>query len=198
MSNLNCNTTGGSVLQGYSCAVPLICCSQQYTPPSCAAQNGMSCTSGQTCSNPTQASDTSLCCLTNCTSQSLTLGTCEPAGGLCKNSCSSSEYISSSQTCAQSGQVCCMENTNSFGIWLWILIPLILLVLLGIIFRKKLRVLWFRIKSGSGGKAQPLYGPRPPFPPRPPMMPQRRPIPPQRSQSSEVNDVLKKLKEIGK
>jgi len=66
--------------------------------------------------------------------------------------------------------------------------------------------LWLKTKTKFGkGKGVQQMPPRP-FPPRgPPMSFQRRPsmppphkMPPQKQKPTEVNDVLKRLKEIGK
>ena len=95
--------------------------------------------------------------------------------------------------------------------WVWILIILIILVILGIVFKDQLRELMFRMKSG-GKKSPPKGGPRRPgFPfPRKPMrspgsMPPRRPMPPRKPMprpankgKRELDDVLGKLRDMGK
>ena len=93
---------------------------------------------------------------------------------------------------------------------------LIILVVLGIIFRDRLRILWFRMKSG--GKPKPGSGPRPPYAPQyfpgyqrpmmrvperrilmPTQQPLRKPIAKVKSGAQkELDEVLKKLKEMGK
>jgi len=125
------------------------------------------------------------------------------AGGACQSTCNSNQQASS-EACALSSELCCKIKQGSSTIWIWILAALILVTLIGIVSRKKLSVLWFRVKSkfkkgGNKAPSGPGY-PRPPFPPRPPMTFQRRPYPPQpqRQKPSEINDVLKKLREIGK
>jgi hypothetical protein len=207
---VNCQQAGGTVIQGDSCTNTLsVCCTKNVIAPLCASQNGVFCTSGQSCSGQIEsASDTisgKTCCVGgSCSNPVLTQSACESSGGSCQSSCNNNQQ-SLSQTCALTSEVCCITQQGSNTIWIWILLILIVLVLIGILFRKKLRVLWFRIKSKftkGGGKPQPGYQPRPPFPPRPPMSFQRRPLPPQpprqQQKPSEINDVLKKLKEIGK
>ena len=113
------------------------------------------------------------------------------------------------------------STSGSSTTWIWILLGLIVIVTLGIIFREKLRHLWLRIKSkfgksGSDGPSRPnsggpYYPPhypsrtfRPserriiPSTPRPhsPPLAQRRSEKP--SVSKELDDVLKKLKEMSK
>jgi hypothetical protein len=107
------------------------------------------------------------------------------------------------------------------------MIILVFLAVLGIIFRKRLIPIWLKIKSqlqsgfknkgpgrnGPGPRGPPPRGPFPPGRPSPGAfrpMPQRAPAnraspprgparaPPRPKSSSDVNDVLKKLKEMGK
>jgi hypothetical protein len=206
ISGVNCNQTGGNILQGFNCAGTInVCCSKNIVLPSCTSQSGQLCASGQTCQgNPTSASGVTsgqTCCIGTCTTPVLTPSDCELAGGTCRSFCSSSEQ-SSSQSCALGNEICCVAKQTSI-IWIWVLAILIVLTLIGIVSRKKLSILWFRVKSKfkKGGSKAPAQGyPRPPFPPRPPMNFQRRPLPPpsQRQKPSEINDVLKKLREIGK
>jgi hypothetical protein len=208
MSSSSCTQSGGSVLQGYTCSSSYSCCSQQLTIPTCSSQGGIICSSGQICQGGSQvtASDTSssqICCLSgSCTTQQTTKSACELAGGACRNSCLSNEQ-SLAQSCSLGSQSCCAQKSQGTGtVWIWILGILIFFIILGIIFRKKLRVLWFRIKSGGGPAQQPPRTSPPPFrPQQPPMSFQRRfPVPQQRPRQkpTEVNDVLKRLKEIGK
>ncbi len=209
ISGVNCNQVGGSILQSYTCPNSLnICCSKNITTPSCSSQSGTICSSGQSCSGTTtSASDVSsgqTCCIGTCTSAVLTPSNCELSGGICRSSCYPSEQPSSN-TCALGNELCCVQQQQNQGsVWIWILAVVIALSLVGIIFRKKLSVMTFRLKSKfkGGGKAQPGLPPRPPFPPRPPITFQRRPLPPpvpkRQQRPSEVNDVLKKLREIGK
>ena len=111
--------------------------------------------------------------------------------------------------------------------WLWFFFTLIILVVVGIFFRDKLRIYWLKMKSKFGGKSSGSSssgpGPRRFGPPSPPHgMLSRRPFPERRillpgpSQSpkprlvsshlptgksgaqKELDEVLKKLKEMGK
>ena|SRR3989344_621927 len=108
--------------------------------------------------------------------------------GICKSSCDDKEEVSESScndvslkccvekslecesnTDCKEGEVCkdgeCVEKTGGLN-WfvIWILIILIILVVLGIIFRDRLRNLWFRVKTrGKGSSSQ--EGPRRPMPP---------------------------------
>jgi hypothetical protein len=217
ISGTACQQAGGSILSGYCAGANIyICCSKQLVVPSCASQGGTLCNASQTCTGSVQtSSDTSsgrTCCVGGAcpiSSPVLSPSDCEKAGGTCRSTSCLSNEQSSGLNCALSSETCCLvQQSSGTSVWIWIFLILIVLVVIGIIFRKKLRVLWFRIKSKfkGGGKTKPGYPPRPPFPPRPgpPVSFQRRPMfpPPQpqrlRQKPSEVNDVLKKLREIGK
>ena len=113
--------------------------------------------------------------------------------------------------------VCCEESTTpastGWSIWIWILIILIVLVILAIIFRNKLRPLWMRTKSVGGSGSNQNFSSRPRFPPTgpssqipmgssprriyPPQMQQRQPMPLMRKPQNEMDNVLKKLKDMG-
>ncbi|MBI2043848.1 hypothetical protein HYT24_00600 [Candidatus Pacearchaeota archaeon] len=162
------------------------------------------------------------CCVQG-TCQTPTTGTvgggsssCEIAGGTCRVSGCLSGESETSDSCDFSTDSCCVTSTSSGKInymWIAILLVLIALVVAGIIFREKLQMLLLRMKSKfrSGGSTATTTS-RPGFPPfgsspyqqRPPLrrvLPasnQRpRPMPRSRSQS-EVDDVLKKLKDMSK
>ncbi len=110
--------------------------------------------------------------------------------------------------------------------WIWTLLILIVLAVVGIIFRDKLREWWLKLKSGFGkgkgsgsssGSGRPRGPPRHGFPsfpsrkhpirpperrillPKEPDKPRSPPKPLKKSGSQkELDDVLKKLKEMGK
>lgn len=150
---------------------------------------------------------------------------CESAGGTCRASGCSDDEEEITGDCEWSTDSCCKDKTtpDKTGIpwWIWVLILLIILVIVGIVFKDKLRPSWFRIKSGFGkgkpGPAQRGPGPRPGFPGMPAAMPQARPTPRRilptqsrrapgrprqpgrpKQQPTEFDDVLKKLKDMGK
>ena len=112
------------------------------------------------------------------------------------------------KTCSSSYESCCAPKTKkNFGWVIIILVILIGLAVAGIIFKDKIRLFLFRFKPKSGGKSvQTTGGPR--FPPSSspnvyqgaiprkvipyPQTQQRYPI----QRKTEVDDVLKKLKDI--
>ena len=168
-----------------------------------------------------------LCCVpsgtcitpSNNNSSPATSADCTSNGGTCRTGgCNTGEQANANYQCTLSTDTCCtlsLTPSSSGGgssLWIWILLILIVLAALGIIFRKKIRAMIFK----EGGKPASRTGPGA-FPPRAPyypsrplqrmperriMIPQQRPQPqpvrrPSKSQS-ELDDVLKKLKEMGK
>lgn len=209
MSSASCSDVDGSVLADYTgCFGTNICCSKKQQLKTCSEQNGDLCDSDEVClgGSSVSASDTAggkSCCINGvCGIQEQS--ECEMQGGSCRSLCSDNEEFAS-YSCVSGN--CCVVKQKSIT-WLIILLSiLIVLALAGIIFRKKLREFFFKFKSGFGkGRRKPLTG-GPRFPPSSsqrypvqrrilqPGAPVRRPAPQRRG---EFEDVLKKLKEIGK
>ncbi|MEN7981920.1 MAG: hypothetical protein ABFQ65_00550 [Nanoarchaeota archaeon] len=224
MSGINC---AGEILSSYDCTGFDKCCSKEEVLETCEDLNGEICNSNQQCSGGTSENTFDLnygqsCCINGaCETKVVEEFTCESSRGICRiDGCDDNEE-SSYDTC-EFGDTCCVTKTSKEKnyLWLWILIFLILigLVILGIFKKDKLRELWFRLKSkfkksssGSGNLR------RPPRRPSTPASAQRRIIqgrtsPPRRAlvkrpskitrpsskAPSEINDVLKRLKEMGK
>ena len=212
MSSAACSDISGNVLTDYTGCELNVCCDKQQQLQTCSEQNGEICDSDETClgGSRVSASDTSggnFCCVNGeCGIQEQS--ECEIAGGSCKSLCSDNEQFAA-YSCSSGN--CCVTKEKS-NLWLIIVLGiLILLVALGIIFRKKLREIFMKIKSKFGkgkGKRPTMGGPR--FPPTSsqrvyPGAIQRRIIPQQArapmrkpQRKSDFDDVLKKLKEIGK
>jgi hypothetical protein len=209
----------GGVTANYDCNGLTICCSVSPSVESCSQQNGEICSASQTCSGTSvQASDGS-CCLGTCQTEVIIESECESSGGFCDASCKSNEE-ESSLSCDSNSQVCCMlkESSGSGLVWIILLIILITIVTLGIVYRKKLQLMIFKMKKKkSGPTSSGRSGRKPPFPPasggltsppiRHPIM--RRPVarkatmtrakPRKVSKSDkEFEDTLKKLKDMGK
>ena len=207
----SCSDIGGSELSAYSfsCSGTKICCDTSPSSQTCSEIGGEICTSDETCSISTiETLDTYDCCTGYCESVAVQ-SECESEGGTCRDSCASDEEENSDE-CDYIGEVCCVDKAVTTDIededksywWIWVLLILIVLVVLGIIFRDKLRPAWLRIKSKFKRKPKPRPGLAPSRAPmRRPVhrrpLPSRRPAPARRP-SSDVDDVLKKLKEIGK
>jgi hypothetical protein len=217
MSSASCSAASGNVLNNYSgCFGTNICCDKQQQQQSCSAQNGKLCSSGEDCLGGTavsasDATSSTPCCIQG-TCGTRTVTECETNGGTCKSSCSTNEQLASF-ACPISGICCIAKQTTASSSNTWVIIVfvlLIILVALGIIFRKKLQEFFFKLRSGKGKPSPQSAGPR--FPPTSssrvyPSTVQRRIIPtqPQRpvarppvKNKSEFDDVLKKLKDIGK
>ena len=223
MSSKSCQDVEGSTLD-YSCSSLFQCCSKPKPEETCTELNGQICNSNEICVGGL-TEDTSdigigqVCCMEgSCEEPAETAAaTCEINEGSCKISCSSDETESFDYTCDY-GDSCCLTKQaapplkKTSYLWIWILLVLIFLIVLGIIFKDSLRALWFKLKSKFGGGAKPggFGAPRPPsqFPsfgaPPSRMMIKRpsaikRPVPQQPSRKpSEMDEVLKKLKEMGK
>ncbi|MDP2673055.1 MAG: hypothetical protein Q8O84_04550, partial [Nanoarchaeota archaeon] len=125
--------------------------------------------------------------------------------GTCKDtSCESGEKENLNYLCNDFSQSCCMQKTTTSFWWLWVLGILIVLIALAIAFKDKLKDFYYKLSTNKP-KGNPS---RPGMPSRINEIPQRRIIPPQShpqyprrpipQRKSELDDVLKKLKEMGK
>ena len=219
-----CDEAQGNVLNAYECAGLKVCCDKQKTIDTCAVQGGAKCDSStHKCSyggSTVEASDITsgqICCVGGtCEEKEPEItATCTSDIGTCRiTSCRDDEEEKSSYTCQYETDKCCAQKQEppKNWLWIWIFLALIVLVIIGIIFRDKLREVWFKTKSRFGGKKGGVQPPRgmPPtlMPPGARLMPRRilppgavrpimRPIP-SRKPESEMEEVLKKLKAMGK
>jgi len=218
-SNILCSTNNGNVLDEYDCSGTFVCCSVGSSLTYCSDLNGEVCDSSQTCVGGTEEQtddlySSQICCVGGtCDSGKKNNNdiSCESYGGNCKSDCLSSETQTYSYSCQASNDICCVENINnstgssSSSVWLWVIIILILLVTAGIIFKDGLRRFLFQLKSKMGGSGKPSSGPRYSRPGYPPTLRSHgpMPIPEKRVERSnrhpgELDDVLKKLKDLGK
>ncbi len=220
-SQINCQ---GEVLSGYDCSGAFVCCSEAAVLKTCSEQGGEICNSNQNCvgvgslkvDSSELNSGQSCCTGGTCQETQTTISSCESSGGACKvNGCSGNEE-SNFQSCDFSSDTCCVQKTTEKTnySWIWILFILIILAVLGIIFRDKLRPYWFRVKSKFDKFKSSKGNSRPSGPGTPPgMLPLRRVMPrriipssgrkplrriPRAKSQGEIDDVLKKLKEMGK
>ena len=218
----------GEILSDYFCeSFSKVCCSKQIKEKTCSEKHGVVCGEGKTCSISTVTSlDEPECCLGICepseqgtqtnqnggTNQNGEISDCESQGGFCRFECydTEEEII---YDCLDSDKVCCKTKSSPIIkkkglIWLIIsLVILIFLVILGIIFRNKLKSAFFKKKTGfrTGPAPNATYPRGPSNPPMTPIL--SRPVlprsaPVRRPRSSkiekEMQDTLKKLKEMGK
>lgn len=221
----------GEILSGYDCSGVLRCCDIPRQVETCFDLGGEVCNSNQECVGGTTppVDDTSfgeVCCVGGSCVTPIQETECESSGGTCKSFDCSDNEESAFFSCETSSQTCCVPKSSSngdgFPLYVWILVGLIILVIIGIIFRNKLRPYFLRFKSkfGRRSKGPRGHGPgRPGFPPlmpshggphrgRPPRRilppgahrphPGRTPPGPKPKKSGELDDVLKKLKEMGK
>jgi len=208
-----CIADGGSLLSEYDCLGGSTCCSVAEQLQTCFEQSGEICNSTQICTGTTvTAFDATLgntCCYNGvCQDQGTTNNDCESNLGTCRqDGCLGGEDENTDYTC-DFNDYCCFSSSSDQGgstLWIWILLILIVLVIIGIVFKNKLSAFFMRF-----GKGKPKGPPQPPrgFPssyPQTRMIPRRMPLPqsvpirrPQIKRQSEVDEVLKKLKEMGK
>ncbi|MDP3966385.1 MAG: hypothetical protein Q8Q04_02550 [archaeon] len=151
---------------------------------------------------------------------------CESNLGYCSSSTScDSGYEETSEFSCSNSEVCCVQSQSSGGEgsywWIWALFFLVILVVVAILYRDKIKEMLDKMRARRSGRSGPAPGrgmpPRgmpPRFPPdysREPRMgspvprkivppenprPIQKPIP--KKSSKEIDEVLKKLKEIGK
>ncbi len=216
-SEFNCAQLEGEILNEYLCPGTKACCSKTPILQSCPALSGTICLTGEVCSGSTQRSSDGTCCLGTC-GAAPQANACTTAGGICDNSCLDTEE-QILFTCPTTGNVCCKTKTTSessgLGIWMILLIISIILVVVGIIFRNKIKMNLFK----SRNKSPPSTGPGRPSPPgtRPPFPPFRGPMPypraqpriispsspppvrrPISSKDKEMEETMAKLKEMSK
>jgi len=206
----SCSDIGGSEISAssFSCSGTKICCDASPVSQTCSEIGGVLCDSDEECTvSTTDTFDTAYCCTGYCEDISPSQSECKSYGGNCRDSCLSDEK-ENSYDCDYVGEVCCEKDPESTSYWwIWVLLILIILMVIGIIFRDKLRHVWFRIKSKFKKKPKPkptqartqmrklIHRGTAPHARRP--LPSRRPTP-IRKPKSDIDDVLKKLKEIGK
>lgn len=199
-----------AILDNFYCfGLGQICCDVHPLEQTCEEKGGTVCQEHQRCTSvEVTASDVQFCCLDSCV---LSVNECEQAGYSCEFSCNDDQEHIEGYSCF-SGKVCCKEKERGgWLVWIIILLILIALVVLGIIFKDKLRMWLFKLRSGvKVGKAP--VGKRPGGrmpPPRavPPMMPRRLGMPPRgmvrrpvrrSTKDKEFDDVMRKLKDMSK
>ncbi len=226
MSSASCLEAGGTAITGYDgCFGTNICCNKEKPLESCEVQGGDLCNSDEQClgGDTVESSDSNsekFCCLDG-TCGIKEVSECESNMGLCKVSCSDNEE-SSSYTCTTYSDICCVAKEKKSYLWLIIILLVILIALtvLGIIYRKQVKEFFFKAKAwvmskfkkGGGKPSSAPSGGGPRFPPTSsarvfPGAVQRRIIPQQRPAAaparkpegkSDFDEVLRKLKEIGK
>ena len=228
MSMINCE---GEPLYDYYCDGLLMCCDTENAEDSCEDLDGIICEFGEFCQGGDFVYVEGLgsgeeCCVG---------GTCQEIGSSEEYDCESNSGVCEMYSCGEGyeenfeytcefGDICCMEESGSspgtFSTeknmwWIWVLFALIVLVLIGILFRDKLREFLMRLKKKRPSKPSPPGMGRPGFPPampptRPVLRPSgrriipprpmaRKPLPPRtapKRSSRELDDVLKKLKNM--
>ena len=223
----SCRAAGGNVLDNYQCSLGLNCCDREPQALSCVlGQGGQICDSDEECVGGIEvdAADTgtfTTCCVNGVCRPKEDGGdgggeeenTCIEKFGTCRSfGCNEDEEQNNLLSCDFSSEICCIKKSGSNNyLWVWILVILIILTGLAIVFRDKLKTFWLYIKTkfgpsgpSSGTHSRPSYFPTPVRR----MMPRRimsnqphpvhsKPVPPRRH-GGELDEVLKKLKDMSK
>ena len=219
-----CTSSGGNILSDYSCGASIKkCCDTEPVSTTCSEEGGITCSSDETCTGGSNLFTDELsygesCCLKPGTCEKDEEGyTCETNLGYCDSSCDSGYEESNDYTCESSSDVCCVSKGSSKNYaWVWILLALIVITTLAIIYREKIKeiIQKTQAKRSKGGNSPSSMnkGIPPRFPPSYVRQPARtmpaprkiipRPTPvqkpiPKRKTPQELDEVLKKLKEIG-
>ncbi len=214
-----CTAAGGLILRDYDCSASggfTFCCSVDVQLQSCSQKGGLVCASNQECNGRVESSADGSCCVQGACVVKQEVDLCSASGGVCASSCNSNE-IETSDSCSVSGEICCKVNNTpepeGFG-WFWVvlLIILIILVVLGIIYRHRLQIWWFKMKGRFKGSKS-TQGAPPRFPPSTVMRPmpfsspgmqrapprvQPRPAPSNAGKDKEMEETLRKLREMSK
>jgi len=215
ISEIACSDAGGDILEQYVCSSLYKCCSVEEVQETCGDKGGEICPSNEKCSGYTEDSydlrSGEECCVSGTCiirDEPPSQNDCELSGGMCSSyGCNSDEEISD-EDCDSYSETCCVSKSEDKNYtWLWILAILIVLTIVAIIFKDGLRKLVFRLKPGSRrpGPAASRFRPRPRGPPpEAPLMRarprERKPMhaPAGRKPKGEIDDVLKKLKDMGR
>lgn len=202
-------------LDNYFCAGLSTTCCENENLQSCSEYGGQVCDSDLICQgNSRKSTDSNECCLGTC-EEAVQLSECEQTGFICRSSCADGQEEVSFE--CGSSSVCCKTKTSSGSLWwLWIILLLILiaLVVLAIIYREKVKLYYFKVKSkfkkdkGKNGPSNGPQGPRPGMPPRPGFPPFRRPMPPRGpprpgmpsrfNRNNKLDNTFKKLQDMSK
>ena len=210
ISDIECSEAGGDPLSGFNCPGLSVCCTNDKPSQTCSELGGEVCDSSENCDGIPEYGASDLlsdesCCIGTCEEPiTITQSECEENSGTCRDtSCESGEKEDLTYSCDEVSQYCCMQKKEGKSLWwLWVLGILIILIALAIAFKDKLKDFYDKLTIKKKPRFPPKFG-MPEIPQRR-IIPQqhnpqypRRPIP-QRERKSELDDVLKKLKEMGK
>lgn len=205
-----CLGSDGQVLDRYECERDLACCSLKPVE-TCEKKGGEICDADQECEERISFTMEGECCRA-CVNKRKPIIENECVDkdiGTCRNSCEDGEEEKLDINCAESSDVCCAgKEEGGYLVWIIILLALIGLVILGIINRHKIQIWLHNRKQGKGSVPRSGGG----MPPRimPTQMPSRYMPPPKRgpaprmtrgpksASEKEMEETMRKLKEMSK
>jgi len=172
-----CTSAGGTIQYNYDCSnAGESCCSIALQDQTCGEKGGLLCGTGETCDGTIGSASDGPCCFGNSCLPTQE-DTCTDNGGACRISCASDEEELFGETCTSSSEICCAEEEGGSAlIWIILLLILIALVVLGIIYRDKVKLYWHGLNEKfkkKPAKQPPRPGARYPAPPGRPGLPQR-------------------------
>jgi len=209
----DCTAANGTLIVDKTCTNwRESCCSVDVQLPSCPAAGGNICDYGEICDgNEVPSQEGGKCCIGTCSIPIPPIQeTCSDVEGTCRTSCDDNEEADYAQNCTSTTEICCVAKKGGIS-WIWIILLVILvaLVAVGIIYRDKLRLWYYKFKGRA--KAVTVARPAAPAGARgpivsggmiqrvPPISPAaaRRPLGrPLSARDKEMEETLKKLKEI--
>jgi len=210
----DCTAANGTIIIGKLCTNwRESCCSKDIIISSCPSLGGNTCLYGESCDgNLVPSQEGGDCCLGTCHIPVPPIQeTCSDVEGTCKTSCDDTEDENLEENCSSTAEICCVAKKGGIS-WIWIILLIILvaLVALGIIYRDRLRLWYYKFKGRASAvavarPAAPPAGARgpivsggiirrvPPISSTAPRRPLGRPL---SARDKEMEDTLKKLKEI--
>ncbi len=222
----DCLSSFGNVIDGYLCESFKTCCSKKVVLPSCNEKGGVVCSLGENCFNGRfePSFESNACCVGGGCVEEKPENICEDVkDGTCRSSGCFEDEVDTGDECPDSSDICCVETgitppdpiESNYLPWIIALIILIVLLLIGIVYRRKIQMWWFSRKRGKSGPSGRGIGPRGPPPGMMMRMMPRYGPPGQRGpmrggpaprlttgvkspQDKEMEETMKKLKEMSK
>lgn len=213
MTEGECKAVGGNVKTNFYCpgGILKVCCDKLPSLKTCSEMLGVECPADKECSStPLKSSDIVECCLGTCVPKAPAETECERMEYFCSTSCTENEEEVPEYAC-NAGEICCkpkLSEESGGGILIRVILGflLIAIIVLLIIFRNKVQMWYHQIKIKFEKKPpmppttaikKPSYPAYPQYPARPAVTrPTAQAV--GRTQTKELDETLRKLKEMTK